>query len=63
MVEAGSCSSDSTPSLGTSICHRCGPKIQAKLLHENTQLVVRVLKSTLDYIKVEIDLLAAIFQA
>ena len=23
---AGSCSSDSTPSLGTSICHRCGPK-------------------------------------
>ena len=23
---AGGCSSDSTPSLGTSICHRCGPK-------------------------------------
>ena len=26
MMEASSCSSDSTPSLGTSICHRCGPK-------------------------------------
>ena len=25
---AGSCSSDSTPSLGTSICLRCGPKTQ-----------------------------------
>jgi len=25
-VKAGSYSSDSTPSLGTSICHRCGPK-------------------------------------
>ena len=26
LVLAGSCSSDLTPSLGTSICHRCGPK-------------------------------------
>ena len=26
MVKAGSCSSDSTPSLGTSKCHGCGPK-------------------------------------
>ena len=26
VVEASSCSSDSTPSLGTSICCRCGPK-------------------------------------
>ena len=26
VVQAGSCSSDSTPSLGTSICCRCGPK-------------------------------------
>ena len=26
VVSAGSCSSDSTPSLGTSICHRYGPK-------------------------------------
>ena len=25
---AGSCTSDSTPSLGTSICHGCGPKKQ-----------------------------------
>ena len=26
LVQASSCSSDSTPSLGTSICCRCGPK-------------------------------------
>ena len=26
VVYAGSYSSDSTPSLGTSICHRCSPK-------------------------------------
>ena len=26
MVEAGSCSSNSTPSLGTSTCRECGPK-------------------------------------
>ena len=26
VVQAGSCSSDSTPSLGTSICRECGPK-------------------------------------
>ena len=30
VVWAGNCSSDSTPSLGTSICSRCGPKRQAK---------------------------------
>ena len=28
--QAGSCSSDSTSSLETSICHRCGPKKQNK---------------------------------
>ena len=26
VTKAGSCSSDWTPSLGTSICHRCGTK-------------------------------------
>ena len=26
VVQAGSCSSNATPSLGTSICLRCGPK-------------------------------------
>ena len=30
MVWAGSCSSDSTPSLGTSICSGCSPKKQNK---------------------------------
>ena len=26
VMQASSCSSDSTPSLGTSMCHGCGPK-------------------------------------
>ena len=26
VAQAGSCSSDSTPNLGTSICHGCGSK-------------------------------------
>ena len=30
VVQAGSYSSDSTPSLGTSICHGCGPKKERK---------------------------------
>jgi len=30
VVWAGSCSSDSTPSLGTSICFGCGPKKRTK---------------------------------
>ena len=29
-VEAGSYSSDSTPNMGTSICHECGPKKKKK---------------------------------
>ena len=29
-LEACTCSSDSTPSLGTSICYACGPKKQKK---------------------------------
>ena len=31
---ASSCGSDSTPRLGTSICHRCGPKQPKKALLE-----------------------------
>ena len=30
VAQAGSCNSDSTPSLGTSICHGCSPKRQKK---------------------------------
>ena len=30
VMQAGSCSSHSTPSLGTSVCHGCGPKKQRK---------------------------------
>ena len=30
VVQASRCSSDSTPSLGTSICCRCGPKKEKK---------------------------------
>ena len=36
VVQAGSCSSDSTPSLGTSICLGCGPKKQ-KQTHTQTK--------------------------
>ena len=32
VVQACSCSADSAPSLGTSICHRCGPKKKKKYL-------------------------------
>ena len=37
VAQAGSCSSHSTPSLGTSICHRCGPKIAKKKTPKNKQ--------------------------
>ena len=30
VVKVGSCSSDSTPSLGTSMCRGCGPKEKEK---------------------------------
>ena len=30
VIQAGSCSSDLTPSLGTSVCLRCGPKKKKK---------------------------------
>ena len=30
VAEAGSCSSDSIPNLGTSICRKCGPKKKSK---------------------------------
>ena len=32
VAQAGSCSSDSTPNLGTSVCHRCSPKKKNKKL-------------------------------
>ena len=35
--QAGSCSSDWTPSLGTSICHRCGPKKQKQTKNSNNK--------------------------
>ena len=35
VVWAGGCSSDLTPSLGSSICHRCGPKNQTKTKQKN----------------------------
>ena len=36
VAKAGSCSSDSSPSLGTSICHRCGPKKQKRKKKKRT---------------------------
>ena len=35
VAQAGSCSSDSTPSLGTSVCHRCGPKTKTEQNKKN----------------------------
>ena len=35
VVQAGSCSSDSIPSLGTSICHGCSPKKTKKKIKKN----------------------------
>ena len=36
---AGSCSSSSTPSLGTSVFHRCGPKKQGKETKKRLELI------------------------
>ena len=36
VAQAGSCSSNSTPSLGTSICSRCGPKKQKQKQNKKT---------------------------
>ena len=33
--QVASCSSDSTPSLGTAICHRCSPKKQNIIIQQN----------------------------
>ena len=42
VVEAGSCSSDSTPSQGTSMCHRCSPK-KVRWGREKERLIWRLL--------------------
>ena len=34
VAQASSCSSNLTPSLGTSICHKCGPKKKGKKKRE-----------------------------
>ena len=39
VVQAGSCSSDMTPSLGTSLCYGCGPKMQ-KTKQNKTKLLI-----------------------
>ena len=38
VVEAGSCSSDLTPSLGTSTCCRCGPERKKKEKEKEKQM-------------------------
>ena len=42
LVSASSCSSNSTPSLGTSICHRCGPK-KKKIKRVNGSIIIIVI--------------------
>ena len=38
VVLAGSCSSNLTPSLGTSMCHGCGPKKEKKKVYKQQML-------------------------
>ena len=43
VVQAGSCSSDWTPSLGNSLCHGCGPeKTKSKKKKSNTPEILTV---------------------
>ena len=44
VVQAGGYSSDSTPSLGTSICCKCGPKKIKKKKKDNFFLCISFLK-------------------
>ena len=37
VVQADSCSSDLTPSLGTSVCHECSPRKKKKTTQTNKQ--------------------------
>ena len=41
VVLAGSCSSNLTPSLGTSMCHGCGPKKEKKKKVYKQQMLER----------------------
>ena len=41
VAQAGSCSSDSTPNLGTSICHGCGSKKPKKKKKKSMCVYVR----------------------
>ena len=47
MAVASSCSSDSTPSLGTSICHRWGPKKQKTNKKPKTKKIYKKIKTQL----------------
>ena len=42
VVQAGSCSSNQTPSLGSSICHGCGPKKQTKPNQNKTKTTQQI---------------------
>ena len=39
VAQAGSCRSDQTPSLGTAMCHKCGPKKKKKKKKPHKELV------------------------
>ena len=49
VVQAGSCSSDSILSLGTSICHTCRPKKQTKTKPNQTKPNKKMRRMTLFY--------------
>ena len=48
VVQTGSCLSDQTPSLGTSICHRCGPKTNKNTMEQLKTIVQIVYSSALE---------------
>ena len=65
VVQAGSCSSDSTPILGTSICCRCSPKkqkskITCSLKLSHAKLILFLLKIKLDKNKMSIFIIVSL---
>ena len=47
VVWAGICSSDSTPSLGSSICRRCSPKKQKKKKKRKEKINLKIVHQTI----------------
>ena len=61
VAKAGSCSSNSTPSLGTSICRRCSPKNKKRLPSEEGSKFVYFWRASVKWGRVFIWALANFF--